>query len=389
MRIKKLIFALLALTLKNLVKVDSKKWIIGSDKGNFLSGNSKYYLFYHTKNQKAIRLIFISKSKQIVEEYAQKGIETFYNYSLKGLYHILSSRVYIFSTTILDIDFVNKKKAVIINLWHGMPIKKILYDNSRKHSENNNLGEGVVHYLLGNIKWPDVTCNVVLSEYFGEIFKSATRNQNSFVLGQARDDIFYRDDINKIKQKAKNKIRADGKKIISYLPTHRKFGLGDTPKALFSQNPEAISFFREQNYVVITKNHINMMDKIGKEEQNECIMHLSHDSIDTQDLLIATDILITDYSGLLFDFLHLNKPILFYHYDDYIKEDHEIYFNCREDFPGTISKNEDDLLLEIKKIAGGYDDFVNARVEKFKKYCKYHDGNSSKRIFEKILELSE
>ena len=105
----------------------------------------------------------------------------------------------------------------------------------------------------------------------------------------------------------------------------------------------------------------------------------------TQDLLRISDVLITDYSGIFFDFLLIQKPIIFFQYDKrkYISKNRELYFdvNNKKLKLGSSVEHVKDL---IKKI----DSNTMNNKKKYKialsKFQKFKDGNSSKRIYEYI-----
>ena len=106
---------------------------------------------------------------------------------------------------------------------------------------------------------------------------------------------------------------------------------------------------------------------------------------DINDLYIASDLLITDYSSVFFDYSILQRPIIFYMYDleHYANEMRGFYLSLDE-LPGPIVKDEDALIDEIKKADGWQAD------EKYREFVKrfnpYEDGNSSKRVLARIIQ---
>jgi len=83
------------------------------------------------------------------------------------------------------------------------------------------------------------------------------------------------------------------------------------------------------------------------------IKNIKNNNIETQELLLIADILITDYSSIYIDFLLTNKPIVFYAYDikNYLSKDRELYFNYNNVIiKETLTKNEYDFFDTIKNI---------------------------------------
>ena len=115
------------------------------------------------------------------------------------------------------------------------------------------------------------------------------------------------------------------------------------------------------------------------------ILNLS--TMDMNDLLISTDILITDYSSVIFDYSLLNRPILFYAYDleEYIAE-RDFYYSYKEFVPGPILETNEELFSKIENIST-----VDLKqIEIFKhKFFDQLDGQSAKRIVDTIFQNSK
>jgi CDP-glycerol glycerophosphotransferase (TagB/SpsB family) len=108
---------------------------------------------------------------------------------------------------------------------------------------------------------------------------------------------------------------------------------------------------------------------------------------DIQELLINVDVLISDYSGCIVDFLLTEKLQLFYPFDmeDYRKSRGEYGFEyIEENLPGLIISDNDDFIRKIKQLEVLIEDeVVKTRIKEYKKkFHKYDDGNSCKRILE-------
>ena len=106
---------------------------------------------------------------------------------------------------------------------------------------------------------------------------------------------------------------------------------------------------------------------------------------DINDLYIASDILVTDYSSVFFDFSILGKPVIFYMYDleHYANEMRGFYLSLDE-LPGPIVRDEDALIDEIRRTDGWTAD--NKYLEFKKRFNPYEDGNSSKRVLKRVIE---
>lgn len=100
---------------------------------------------------------------------------------------------------------------------------------------------------------------------------------------------------------------------------------------------------------------------------------------DINDLYIASDMLITDYSPVFFDYSILRKPILFYTYDldKYQNMLRGFYIDVKKDLPGPLLLSNDEVIESIKNI--------NKVNEEYKKFCYLEDGNASKRVVKTVF----
>ena len=104
---------------------------------------------------------------------------------------------------------------------------------------------------------------------------------------------------------------------------------------------------------------------------------------DINELLLVTDILVTDYSSVIFDWAFLNKPIIYFAYD---KEDYEngrgLYFPFKEYIFGEVAKDTKELIKAIKKA-----DLCEDKREKFiEKFISACDGKSTEKTYKWIFE---
>ena len=102
-----------------------------------------------------------------------------------------------------------------------------------------------------------------------------------------------------------------------------------------------------------------------------------------QELLLISDVLISDYSSVMIEFALLDKPIIFftYDYDTYMSEDRGFYFDFKENVPGPVVYTTDELIAEIKN-----NDFDKNKIFEFRKtQFNATDGEASKRVVDFLL----
>ena len=104
---------------------------------------------------------------------------------------------------------------------------------------------------------------------------------------------------------------------------------------------------------------------------------------DINDLYVISDVLVTDYSSVFFDYANLNRPMYFYMFDleEYADELRGFYFDIYETMPGDIIENEEDLLKKIK--AGHYD---YQKLEAFnQRFNGWQDGYATQRVLDIVF----
>ncbi|MGN0632496.1 MAG: CDP-glycerol glycerophosphotransferase family protein [Oscillospiraceae bacterium] len=204
--------------------------------------------------------------------------------------------------------------------------------------------------------------------------------------GVARTDYFFDE---KNQEKAFARLSevcplAKDKKVILYAPTYR----GDADKA---QPPKMFDINRLKELtggecVLLIKQHGFVKDKTKIPHGCEDFAFDVSDRLKIEELLFVSDLCITDYSSLIFEYSLFERPMIFYAYDlDEFYDYRGFYYNYDNNFlPGDIVKTESQLFDSVKKaVKNGCDiSAVRAFRERFMSAC---DGNSADRIIEYIL----
>lgn len=182
----------------------------------------------------------------------------------------------------------------------------------------------------------------VQSEFEKRIFAKEAKMVD--IVGFPKNDVLanYKD---VFRQQLRSKLNVtDGKTVILYAPTFREGYLKDKDVPVSFKKWEKVL---GDKYVVWFRAHPVFASKVTLEKDSSFVVDMSGYP-DNNDLMIAADILISDYSGILTEFGVQNKAMFCYAYDyeDYVAT-RGLYFDVREDLPGGYM-NEDELLEYIK-----------------------------------------
>lgn len=332
--------------LSMLVPKNKKICVFGAWLGEKYADNTKQ-VFETAQQYKELRPIWITKNPAVVEEVRSLGYEAYHFTSLKGIWYQLRAKYAFVTNGISDFKHAFLGRAVFINLWHGVPLKKVGYDDKYAcdwDSKKRRFRDKIIHVPLGN------EYVVATSETIAQIYESAFRcpKEKVLCLGQPRNDVFFQ---------SHERILFPGKRVILYAPTHRKEGREEIALSRLFDLERLNAFCQEHDYYFVVKKHFYHKGEQEQLETYERIQDITVTQCDTQMLLVETDILITDYSSIYIDYMLLNRPILFYNYDyeQYLKEDRQMYFSYQDVTPGAKVKTWEELLQELERLMDGYE----------------------------------
>jgi len=283
----------------------------------------------------------------------------------------------------INFPIFNKRKDVVyLQTWHGTPIKKLGWDinvsgpestaRMRQYYESRNW-----NYMLAQ------------NDYAAEIFKRAFKVDDVLVEGYPQNDIFYADNRQQISNDVRESLGIDSDKyIIMYAPTWRDTNqVGNWKfKSENAINLEKIISSLPGNVVLlIREHHLVAPEKMSGSLKDRVIdVSLWHD---VQELMLISDVLITDYSSIWFDFLNTRRPIIFYLYDHdaYITKIRGLYIDVKNTLPGPIVETQPELIKVINELIEEPDSHAANLLEAQQKYCASDDGQSASRIVDKII----
>ena len=260
-----------------------------------------------------------------------------------------------------------REKTVVVQMWHaGGMLKKYAYDTPRD----------IPKYYKGNV-FRNYSLVVTSDDRCDSAYISGMRADPSIVkgLGLSRTDRFFR---KAYLEECKERFRelypqAADRKVVLWAPTFR--GNAATPEIVDMAFLERLREALGEEWLVITKLHPHLQKHIG---EDAC-------PIPTEQLLPVTDVLISDYSSVIYDFLLLERPIVFYAPDlDYYVKKEQFYIDYRQEMPGPIVTDEAQL-ADVVRTASAHPE--RERIRAFRQtYMGACDGHALERLL-KYLHL--
>jgi len=324
---------------------------------------------------------FLSNDNTMVIKY---GSNKFYKCMAQAKYWITNSR--------LPEYLIKRKDQKYIQCWHGTPLKRLGFDIQVEGGNALNTISEIKEKYEDDAKRYDymLSPSAFCTEKFASAFNlKKLKKENVIVeLGYPRNDFLF----NHTKQDVDNLKESLGipkdKKVILYAPTWRDnqhtAGVGYTYN--LNVDFDRLKEKLEKDYVIIFRTHYFVANTFDFEKYKGFIFNMSnHD--DVNECYILSDIIITDYSSVFFDYANLKRPMLFYMYDldEYQGKLRDFYFSLDE-LPGPIVKTQDELEMEILNI-DSYMEKYKEKYEAFNNKFNYLDsGDCSERVIEKIFK---
>ena len=344
--------------------------LIGLD---FVDLNIKY-LYLYLKNNTSINAYIATNNNRDLKTLREAGYDVVSYPSKKFIDLVFKCKVKVVDhspTTKLIIDCMKIGKSV--QLWHGVTVKMLGKQANYK----------AVKYDLV------VSTSDFVTEYsFSKLY------DYKYIIntGYPRNDIFYKRAVYKINVDQDLLCRMKDKlyKYVIYMPTYRPLGFNDNPISIEDLNQFAVShnikFIFKMHPFVAQKSQEGLKRINSSKKITHIIFHDPHKDI--YPLLKYSDLLITDYSSVYFDYLHLNKPILFfpYDYENWKESADGVMLDYFKYSPGDMSFTYNELKKGIIKSLNN-DKFQDNRKLIFEKMFENRKGNASNLITNKIKSL--
>ena len=368
--------------------------IFESDLGRNYGGNPKYIYEEMVRQglDKKIKCVWIFEDTSTKISGKAKKVK---KSRIMYYYYLARAKIWIFDTR--DPNYILKREqGYYIQTWHGTPLKKLGMDMDDVFMSGI---ENIITYKC-NLYKDSRKWDFLLSQnnFSTDIFKSAFAFSDKFskfkeiwTYGYPRNDVLTTNNNKEVIIKLKDDLNIPhDKKVLLYAPTWRdnEFHKRSIYKFVTAMDFDLLKNKLAENYIIIIKYHYLVEDNIDWSDYEGFVYTFGADQ-DITNLYLISDMLITDYSSVMFDYSVLKRPMFFFMYDleSYRDELRGFYSNVVEEIPGPISKTTEELIKDIKN----YDHKVYE--EKYKafrdKYNKYDDGKASKRVISRILKLKD
>ena len=323
------------------IRPDSHIWLFSSTDNSHYNYNSRYLFEYVKENLPEITPLFVINDPELRNSLSSKYGKQYFieTESIQGIRQALSAGVWFTSAGLPAYGTGLHKKRLIINLWHGVPLKKIaLLDPNLKKA---------ARIYFKKIFSENYTCILTTShELIPLMARSFAVSEDKIkVWGQPRNDgLFQKNDCREILGQLFPDL-PEYTKTVLYAPTFRDYGQVQLfPFKDFDQK-QLEAFLDEKNMLPFIRTHVaeqgSAAPYLGKR-----IRFLGNEQAeDVTGILNIFDCLITDYSSIYIDYLLTDKPMIFLPYDrqQYL-DGRGMNFDYDDETPGPKPETFNDFL---------------------------------------------
>lgn len=355
-----------------LKKIKKNRILFLSNRRDDLSGNLGY-VYEILKHQKDLEFVYLLDS-------SVEGKEMKLSTSFKLASYLATSKIILVDDFYFMLYEIPKRKGTLIfQLWHACGAFKTFGFSRANFIKSKKKQREKSHR---NYDYTIVSSQEI-ADFYAEGFGLSIEKAKA--TGIPRTDIFFDDGY---KQKMREEFyetypKLKNKKILMFAPTFRGQGKVSGYYPVFRFDLKKVYEALNGEYAIIIKHHPFVQDRNEiPEEYKDYIIDLSEEA-EINDLLFVTDLLVTDYSSVIFEAALLDIPMLFYAFDlhQYIST-RGFYYEYELFVPGKIVDSEERMLSALTE-----KDFQEDKIQDFKtRFFDDLDGKSSERVANLILE---
>jgi CDP-glycerol glycerophosphotransferase len=281
--------------------------------------------------------------------------------------------------------YVKRSGSSYGQTWHGTPLKRIGFDIENLQMSNRDY---LVQFEREKEKWDAlVSPNAFSTEIFRRAFRYGGR---VLEIGYPRNDVFFRPEE---RERRASAVRArlglpDDKQIVLYAPTWRDnvFDASGQYQFLLKLDLEALHRERGDDTVVLIRGHQLVAARIDTAMFDGFVRNVSLYP-DISDLYLVADVLVTDYSSVMFDFVNTGRPMVFFTYDldSYRDELRGFYFDFEAEAPGPLVTHTSGVIDALRDLDTVQAEYADRYADFRDRFASLEDGNAAARFVDEFL----
>lgn len=366
--------------------VKKKTVIFESFAGKQYSCNPRAIYEYMKENNPEYQLYW-SVNPEYTGIFKEKGIPYIKRFTLKWLFAMARAEYWVVNSR-LPLWIPKPKHTTYLQTWHGTPLKRLAVDMDEVHMPGTNTEKYKKNFTMEASKWDYlISPNAYSTEIFARAFQF---NKTMIESGYPRNDFLHTDNNPETVRELKEKMQLPSdKKVIIYAPTWRDDQFYKKGKYKFDLDLD-LNKLREEiggDYVIVLRMHYLVAENFDLEPYKGFAYDFSSYE-DIRELYMVSDLLITDYSSVFFDFANLKRPMIFFVPDieTYRDKLRGFYFDFETEAPGPLVKTTDEVIEKVRETEAT-DYRLPAIFEPFyEKFCYLESGRSSEKVVKTVFK---
>ena len=278
--------------------------------------------------------------------------------------------------------FGRRKEATYIQTWHGTPLKRMGFDSPAL--ERASAATRRTHKAMMK-RWSAL---LVPSEYFVETFVKSYRYEGRLVRhGLPRNDLLVRgvDEEWVLAKKRELNLPTD-RRLVLYCPTFRDRARRLEKEYELPMDLDVLQ--RELGGDVFLMVRTHYLDEYKMSDRYVSFAADVSKHHDVTELMLLADVLVTDYSSVMFDFANTGRPMVFYTYDyeDYVRDERGTYFDLRETAPGPLVEDTDGLVAALRTVDESREAYRDRYAAFRERFCSYETGRAAEHVVKEFFE---
>jgi CDP-glycerol glycerophosphotransferase len=300
-------------------------------------------------------------------------------------FEALARSRYLIANDDMPATYVRRDGQVYVQTWHGTPLKRIGFDITQPQfisgtSYFDQLAQDVAKWDL--LLSPNPFSTPIMRRAFrfgGEICES----------GYPRNDVLRSPDSDRLAAEVRRRLGLpDGKRVVLYAPTWRDNQYYASGRYRFDFRLDLERAWQElgDDHVILIRGHHHMADDVPPGARPGFAINVTGYP-DISELFLISDVLITDYSSVMFDFAPTGRPIVFFTYDLELYRDNlrGFYFDFEAEAPGPLLATTEEVLAAIRDTDGVPTQYRTAYDAFVAKFCPLDDGKAGARACDRIF----
>lgn len=361
--------------------VDSRIIVFESFRGASYSDTPKYIYEYLAKNYPGeYEFVWVLNDKSYTLPYEGQIVKRF---SRKYAYYMGIAKYFVFNTR-QPLWFRKREEQIFLETWHGTPLKRLAFDQEEVTAASPSYK---TQFYRQKQEWDFL---IAANKFSSDVFRSCFMYDGPMLeTGYPRNDLLKDPDRDEITIELKKKCGIPlSKRTILYAPTWRDdeyYGNGSY-KFQIKLNLEMMKKELGDEYVVILRTHYYIADNIDLTGLEDFAYNLSKYD-DVTEIYLMSDILITDYSSVFFDYAGLRRPMLFFTYDldKYRDILRGFYIDMEKELPGPLVYTTEEVINRIKSIDEMNKEYASRYDAFYERFCCWEDGHAAKRVVDAVF----